>query len=76
MKLINNTKKRNATANEIAKAILIHKLETVFYYNDNSSYSENYSEEFNEEIIRHLEKHVDAIVKKLNPNNDNIEIYF
>lgn len=76
MKLKNKTKRRNATANEIAKAILIDKLECAFYYQDNFAYRENYSDEFNAEIFKHLQKHIYAIGKKLNPNNDNIEIYY
>ena len=46
MKLRNNTKNRNATANEIAKQIIKDKLETIFYYQDNEDYNKNYSEEF------------------------------
>ena len=76
MKLKNKTKNRNATANEIAKAIIIDRLECAFYYQDNSDYTENYSEEFNEEIYKHMQKHYYAIIKKLNPNNDNIERYY
>lgn len=75
MKLKNNTKNRNATANEIAKSILINKLENAFYYQDSYDYRENYSDEFNAEILRHLEKHFYAITKKLNPNHEYIEVY-
>ena len=76
MKLKNNTKKRNATPNEIAKAIIIDKLENAFYYQDNSDYDTNYSDEFNAEIHKHMQKHYYAIIKKLNPNNENIELYY
>lgn len=76
MKLRNKSKNRNATANEIAKSIIIDKLESVFYYQDNSDYQKNYSEEFNAEILRHMTKHVNSITKKLNPNRDNIQIYY
>ena len=76
MKLKNNTKNRNATANEIAKAIMIDKLENFFYFGDNDEYRDNYDEEFIQEIYRHMTKHVNAIEKRLNPHNDNIEIYY
>jgi len=76
MKLKNETKGRNATANEIAKKIIADKLEYAFYYLDNNQYEENYSEEFIQEINRHMEKHVISIEKKLNPNDDNIERYY
>ncbi len=76
MKLQNKTKKRNATANEIAKSIILDKLQICFYYQDNDDYNENYSNEFNMEIQRHMVKHIDSINKKLNPNNDNIEQYY
>ena len=76
MKLKNKTKNRNATANEIAKTIIASRLECAFYYQDNSDYRKNYSDEFNAEILRHLEKHFYAIGKKLNPNNENIELYY
>ena len=58
VKLKNNSKKRNATANEIAKTIIINKLELAFYYTDNDSYLKNYSKDFNKEICRHIEKHI------------------
>ncbi len=76
MKLKNKTKNRNATANEIAKKIIVDKLEAIFYYQDNEDYVKNYSEDFNNEILRHLEKHFYSITKKLNPKNDRIEIYY
>ena len=75
-KLRNHTKRRQATANEIAKAIMIDKLETFFYFTDNDDYQDNYDEEFVQEIFRHMIKHVNAIEKRLNPQNDNIEIYY
>jgi len=76
VKLKNNSKKRNATANEIAKTIIINKLELAFYYTDNDSYLKNYSKDFNKEICRHIEKHIGSITKKLNPNNEDIEQYY
>ncbi len=75
-KLRNKTKRRQATANEIAKAIMIDKLENFFYFTDNDEYRDNYDEEFIQEIYRHMTKHVNAIEKRLNPHNDNIEIYY
>ena len=76
MKLKNNTKNRNATANEIAKELIIDKLEIIFYYQDNSQYEENYSDKFLNEINKHLRKHSRSIRKRLNSNNDNIDIFF
>ena len=76
MKLKNKTKNRNATANEIAKKIIVDKLENIFYYQDNEDYIKNYSEDFNNEILRHLEKHFYSIAKKLNPKDERIEIYY
>jgi hypothetical protein len=75
-KLRNHTKKRQATANEIAKAIMIDKLENFFYFADNDEYQDNYDDEFIQEIYRHMSKHVRGFEKRLNPNNDNIEIYY
>lgn len=75
-KLRNKTKKRQATANEIAKAIMIDKLQTFFYFGDNVDYENNYDEEFLQEISRHMLKHVRGIEKRLNPHYDNIEIYY
>jgi hypothetical protein len=75
-KLINHTKKRQATANEIAKAIIIDKLENFFYFTDNDEYQDNYDDEFMREIFRHMSKHVRGFEKRLNPNNDNVEIYY
>tara|TARA_R110000822_G_scaffold37245_1_gene104396 strand:- start:993 stop:1223 length:231 start_codon:yes stop_codon:yes gene_type:complete len=76
MKLQNNTKNRNATANEIAKQLIIDKLEIVGYFTDNNQYNENYSEEFIEEIYRHINKHCASIRKNLNPSNNNIDIFY
>tara|TARA_R110000744_G_scaffold336381_1_gene441683 strand:+ start:219 stop:521 length:303 start_codon:yes stop_codon:yes gene_type:complete len=76
MKLKNNTKNRNATANEIAKSLIIDKIQTAYYFHDNDEYSENYSEEFLDEINRHMRKHIRSIDNRLNPNDDRIEIYF
>lgn len=75
-KLRNNSKGRNATANEIAKKIILDKLEIAFYYQDNSDYTNNYTDDFNMEIVRHMEKHINSIHNRLNPNNDNIEMYY
>ena len=75
MKLQNNTKNRNATANEIAKRLIIDKLEIVGYFTDNNQYNENYSEEFINEIYRHIDKHCASIEKNLNPNNNDIDFY-
>tara|TARA_Y100000385_G_scaffold128414_1_gene133742 strand:- start:175 stop:408 length:234 start_codon:yes stop_codon:yes gene_type:complete len=75
-KLRNKTKRRQATANEIAKAIMIDKLENFFYFADNDEYGDNYDDDFMQEISRHMLKHVRAIEKRLNPHNDNIEIYY
>jgi DNA-directed RNA polymerase specialized sigma subunit len=76
MKLQNNTKNRNATANEIAKRLIIDKLEIVGYFTDNNEYQETYSEEFIEEIYRHINKHCASIKKNLNPNDNNIDIFY
>ena len=76
MKLKNKTKNRNATANEIAKRIIVDKLDAIFYYQDNEDYNKNYTEEFNKEILKHLEKHFYSIEKKLNPKRNKIEIYY
>ena len=75
MKLRNNTKNRNATANEIAKKLIIDKLEIALYFQDNNDYKENYSEEFIQEIYRHMNKHIDSIAEKLNPNNNSIDMF-
>tara|TARA_R110000796_G_scaffold133341_2_gene248925 strand:+ start:838 stop:1065 length:228 start_codon:yes stop_codon:yes gene_type:complete len=75
MKLRNNTKNRNATANEIAKKLIIDKLEIALYFQDNNDYKENYSEEFIQEIYRHINKHIDSIAEKLNPNNNSIDMF-
>ncbi len=75
MKLQNKSKGRNATANELAKAFIIDKLENVFYYRDDSHLDEMYTDEFHSEISRFLDKHIRSIEKKLNPNNDRIETY-
>tara|TARA_R110002096_G_C14239777_1_gene692688 strand:- start:163 stop:393 length:231 start_codon:yes stop_codon:yes gene_type:complete len=76
MKLQNNTKNRNATANEIAKRLIIDKLEIVGYFTENNEYGENYSEEFIQEIYRHIDKHCSSIRKNLNPNNSDVEMYY
>lgn len=76
MKLRNNTKNRNATANEIAKALIIDKLECCYFFQDNSQYEDNYSEEFLDEIYRHMKKHINSIEKRLNPNNEDVERYY
>ena len=75
MKLQNKSKGRNATANEIAKAILIDKLEIAFYYRDDSGLDHMYTEEFHKEISRFMIKHIGSIKKRLNPNYDHIEIH-
>tara|TARA_B110000285_G_scaffold85166_1_gene97687 strand:+ start:417 stop:647 length:231 start_codon:yes stop_codon:yes gene_type:complete len=76
MKLKNNTKNRNATANEIAKRLIIDKLEVVGYFTDNVEYQENYSDEFIEEIHRHISKHCSSIRKNLNPSSSDVEMYY
>ena len=75
MKLRNNTKNRNATANEIAKKLIIDKLEIALYFQDNNEYEQNYNEEFIQEIYRHMNKHIESIVEKLNPNNNSIDMF-
>ena len=75
-KLKNNSRFRNATANEIAKALIIDKLETIFYFTDNGDYERAYSPEFIDEIFRHLNRHRNSLTNKLNPKNDNIEIFY
>lgn len=62
----NKTKSRNATPNEIAKAIIIDKLQTCFYFKEMSKALENLNEAEEGEVVRHLEKHISAIEKKLN----------
>ena len=76
MKLKNNTKNRNATANEISKSIIIDRLECCYYYQDNNAYCDNYSKEFLEEINKHMYKHIKSIEKRLNPNSDYIERFY
>ena len=76
MKLKNNTKNRNATANEIAKRLIIDKLEVVGYFTDNVEYQENYSDEFIEEIHRHINKHCSSIRKNLNHSSNDVEMYY
>ena len=76
MKLKNNTKNRNATANEIAKRLIIDSLEVVGYFTDNGGYQENYSDEFIEEIHRHINKHCSSIRKNLNPSSSDVEMYY
>lgn len=74
MKILNNTKKRKATPNEIAKAIIIDNLEVLFYWKEKSKSLENLSDEMTAEVDRHLCKHYSAIKKKLNLT-DNINIW-
>ncbi len=70
-KLQNTVKKRNATANEIAKALITHKLEAVFYIDyERCGYEDIYSDAFIKEINRHILKHVNSIEKKLGVYND------
>tara|TARA_R110000824_G_scaffold230972_2_gene418721 strand:- start:6 stop:236 length:231 start_codon:yes stop_codon:yes gene_type:complete len=70
-KLQNRVKKRNATANEIAKAIITHKMEAVFYMDfERCGYNDIYSDAFIKEINRHILKHVTSIEKKLGVYND------
>ena len=70
-KLQNRVKKRNATANEIAKALITLKLEAVFYIDyERCGYEDIYSDAFIKEINRHILKHVTSIEKKLGVYND------
>ena len=75
MKIKNKSKNRNATANEIAKQLIIDRLDSVFYFQDEDYYQETYNQEFLKEIYQHLEKHCKSIEKKLNPNNNHINLY-
>ncbi len=66
MKILNKTKNRKATPNEIAKAIIIDNLQMNFYFHNKGDKLENNTDSENQEIIRHIIKHVRAIEKKLN----------
>ena len=77
--LYNETKKRKATANETAKAILIDAIQSRLEFLDESSMLEdikkwddngNATKQY-EEIFRHFDKHFDAIVDRLT-NGDRI----
>ena len=76
LKLKNQSKNRNATANEIAKTLIIDRLEGVLYFEDCSDYGKAYNQDFLNEIHRHIGKHIDSITKKLNPNNDRVEKFY
>ena len=65
MKIRNKSKARLATANEIAKALIINRIEGAFYFDDNDEYNKVYNEAFKAEIQRHMLKHFKAIRERL-----------
>jgi len=74
MKILNKTKNRKATPNEIAKAIIIDKLQLCYFFGEMSKSLENLSEVEQNEVSRHLDKHIQAIEKKLNLS-DRIKLW-
>ena len=79
--LYNETKNRKATANEIAKTILIDSIQSRMEFLGESCFIDDlkkWDENGNptkqyEEIARHLDKHFDSIVERLS-NGDTITI--
>lgn len=65
-KSINKTKGRTATPNEVAKKIILDKLESALYFCDNEYYYEAFNEDEINEIFRHLMKHTSSISKRFN----------
>ena len=74
MKLKNYTKKRNATPNEIAKQLIIERLENMYYFSDDNAYENIYSQKEINEIYRHIEKHLKSFEARLNLK-DRIETF-
>lgn len=70
MKILNNTKNRKATPNEIAKAIIIDNFEAMFVYKEKSEKLEDLNDEMKSEVDRHLYKHYNAMMKKLSLYDD------
>ncbi len=74
MKIKNTTKGRKATANEIAKAVILDNLEINGFFPEKSEKLESLSQKEIDEISRHITKHIHAIEKRFNLR-DNIDIY-
>ena len=78
--LYNETKKRKATANETAKAILIDAIQSRFEFLGESFIIDNVRKHDADgnptkeyiEIYRHFEKHFDSIIERLT-NGDTIK---
>jgi hypothetical protein len=69
-RVINHTKKRKATSNEIAKKLIIDRV--VYLIIEEQLECEGLNEKEIQEIKKHYLKHSKAIMTKLNPNNDRI----
>jgi hypothetical protein len=75
-KIYNNTKGRQATMNEIAKYLILDVIDGLMVAPNEKLGCEHFSDKQLHELYKHLKRHELALIKKFNPNDNDIRVEF